>query len=167
MTFTITWTRRKTIISIVVAVVFCVIILKFALISDSEKIKQTLYNGKNAIEQENIHELMPCISRNYIDENGFNYIKIKYLFNWLFSQFDDIRIHIRKMDINIDREKNATATLHTWATAKGLDTIGYIVGDKKEPCRVIFTLVEEGDRFPDSAAEVQLHGKDFLRCHTG
>jgi len=138
--------RNKLILLVVVAAAACFVLFKYVLVSEEERIKRTLYAGKEAIEEESLGELMPHVSRYYRDEYGFNYLAVRRLFTWLFQEFDDIAIHVTKMDIEITEKGKASAHLLTWATATGTgrEETGYIVGSSKQPCKVTIALEKSG-----------------------
>lgn len=121
----------------ILAAICVFVVFKYFLISDEEKIKKVLYQGKEAIEKEDLEGVMSHVSRYYRDEYGFNYLGVRSLFHWVFEQFDDIAIHVEGIEVDVVEKKKGVATLRTWATARGPDKAGYMVGASQQPRQVL------------------------------
>jgi len=139
--------KRATNVVILLAAVGCFFLLKHILVSDEDRIKRVIYQGKEAIEKKDIEGVMEQVSRSYRDDYGLNKVAIMALFQRVFHQFDAINIRIEEMQITISENKQGRATILTWATAREQDKTGYIVGSAERPCQIIFTLAKEGGRW--------------------
>jgi len=154
---------RKRLILLVILAAICVFVLfKYILVSDEERIRKALYQGKAAIEKEDLQGVMAQVSRYYRDEYGFNYLGVRALFNWVFEEFDDIAIHVEGMEVEISEKGGGKATLRTWATARGRDKTGYIVGGSQQPCRVVITLKKDRGSWRVIKAQGVVPGEVFL-----
>jgi hypothetical protein len=134
-------------IVIILAAIGCFFLLKHILVSDEARIKRVIYNGKAAIEKEDIEGVMEQVSRTYRDDYGLNKVAIFALFKRVFSEFDDINIRIEEIEITINENKQGRATILTWATARTGDETGYIAGSSEKPWHVTFTLAKEGGKW--------------------
>ncbi len=140
-----TISRKGFIIVVILALAaICAFVLfRYILVSEEDRIRKVIYQGKEAIEQEDLEGVMTQISRYYRDEYGLNYLAVRGVFQRVFKEFDDINIRIEGMTIEIADNGEGTVDLITWATAQGPDKIRYIVGGSHEPCEVIITLDKE------------------------
>ena len=146
--------RKKAVITcVILAAIGCFFLLKHILITDEARIKRVIYQGKTAVEQEDIEGVMKQVSRAYQDDYGLNKFAIMALFQRVFKEFDAITIHVEEMRVEINEKKEGKATLLTWVTIQAQDETRYIVGSSQEPCRVTFTLVKEGGRWRVIKAE--------------
>jgi len=154
--------KKKFILLLFVVGIFSFILFKHILVSDEERIKRVLFDGKAAIEKEDLLGVMAHISYHYRDEYGLNYLGAKSLFNWLFQEFDNIAIHVERINVEVTAKKKGKATLHTWATARGRDRTGYIVGGAQRPCLVLITLEKERRSWRVIKAEGVVPGEILL-----
>jgi len=154
--------RRRLILLVIVAAASIFVLLKHILVSDEERIRKVLSEGKAAIEREDLQGVMTQVSHYYRDEYGLNYLGVRALFKWVFEEFDDIAIHVEGMEVEILENDKGKATLLTWATAKGRDKTGYIVGGAQQPCRVIITLEKERGKWRVIRATGVKPGEVFL-----
>ncbi len=139
--------KKAKAIIILLAAIGCFFLLKHLLITDEARIKRVIYNGKAAIEKEDIEGVMEQVSRTYQDDYGLNKVAIFALFKRVFSEFDDINIRIEEIEITIGENKQGRATILTWATARTGAKTGYIAGSSEKPWRVTFTLAKEGSKW--------------------
>lgn len=120
----------------VLAAVLAFLILRGLFVSEEDRIKKVLMDGKEAIEREDLKGVMDHISLFYRDDYGFTYLRIKGLLQRLFEEFDDIKIYVERMEVDVEEEGRATAWLLTWATARGKEGTGYIACSGQQPCQV-------------------------------
>jgi len=130
--------------------------------SDEERIRRTLYAGKEAIEREDLEGVMKHVSFRYRDGNGFTYLRVKAIFARIFEDFDEIKIHIRKMEVEIPKRRLGKAILLAWGTARGSDGVGYIVGSGQEPSKVVIFLEKGRGGWKVIRAEGVEPGEVFL-----
>ena len=124
----------------VLAAVLAFLVLRNLFVSEEDRIKRVLKEGKEAIEKEDLEGVMDHISLFYRDDYGFTYLRIKVLLQRLFEEFDDIKIYVERMEVEVGENGKATARLLTWATARGKGGTGYIACSGQEPCRVRIDL---------------------------
>jgi hypothetical protein len=135
--------KGKTVL-VIIAVVAAFILIKYLLVSDEARIKKVIYKGKAAIEQEDFERALTLVSRDYQDEYGLNKMAIAALLKRLYAQFDDIKIYVEWMEVEILEKGVGQAAILTWVTAQWGEDVGYIVGNAEIPRRVVFTLAKEG-----------------------
>jgi hypothetical protein len=145
--------RRGKTFFIILAAVACFILIKYLIVSDEARIRRVIYKGKAAIEREDFEGALKYVSRNYRDDYGLNKVAIAAILKRVFMEFDAIAIHVKGMEVEIIEEGLGQVTLFTWVTAEGGEGVGYIVGSKEEPSRVIFTLAKERGRWRIVRAE--------------
>jgi len=149
---------------LVAAVFFMGAFLAYKILSpsDEERIRRTLYAGKEAIEREDLEGVMKHVSFRYRDGNGFTYLRVKAILARIFENFDDIKIYIRKMEVEVPSKGLGKAVLLTWGTAKGSDGVGYIVGSVQEPSKVVIFLEKGRGGWKVIRAEGVEPGEVFL-----
>jgi hypothetical protein len=135
--------KGKTVL-IIMAAVAAFILIKYLLVSDETRIKKVIYKGKAAIEREDFEGALKHVSRDYQDDYGLNKMAIAALLKRLYAQFDDIKIYVEWIEVEILERGLGQAAILTWVTAKWGDDVGYIVGNAETPRRVVFTLAKEG-----------------------
>ena len=135
-------------ILIAVAAIACFFLVRHLLVSDEDRIKGVIYQGKAAIEREDFEEAIKHVSRDYTDEYGLNKMAIAAILKRVYAEFDDIAIEVADLEVTITEKETETkqgrAAFNTWVTFRTEEGIGYLVGSFEEPCRVIFTLAKEG-----------------------
>ncbi len=134
--------RKRIIVAVLLIGAF--FLWKALSVTEEERIRRTLMDGKRAIEREDLKGVMKHISMFYRDDYGFTYLRVRALFQRLFEEFDDIQIFVDRMEVELKNDDNATATLLTWATARGKEGKGYIACSGQEPCRVRIDLEKGG-----------------------
>lgn len=139
--------RKRFVFIAVLTAVAAFVLFRYVLVSDVERIKRTIYTGKEAIEQEDLEEAMAQVSRYYTDDYGLNYLAIRAIMTRILKEFDDIDIHVEKIEVEIVEKRVGRAELLTWVTARGSEGTRYIVGGSQEPCRVVFTLEKDKRRW--------------------
>jgi hypothetical protein len=153
--------KGKTIV-VILAAICCFILIKYLLVSDEARIRKVIYKGKAAIEQEDFEGALRHVSRDYHDDYGLNKLAIGALLKRIFTEFDDITIHVKGMDVEIRERGLGQATFLTWVTVKGEEGVGYIVGNAENPSRVVFTLAKEGRHWRVVKVEGVEPGEEFL-----
>ena len=139
--------RTQTII-IALAAIACFLLIRHLLVSDEDRIKGMIYQGKAAIEREDFEGALKHVSRDYKDAYGLNKMAIAAILKRLFAEFDDIAIQVEDLEVTItEREtgkKQGRVSFNTWVTFRTEEGIGYLVGSFEEPCQVRFTVAKEG-----------------------
>jgi ketosteroid isomerase-like protein len=138
--------NRKTVVifCVIAAAVGCYFLVRHFLITDEDRIRRVVYQGKAAIEQKDIEGVMEHVSRQYQDDYGLNKVAIMMIFQRVFHEFDAITIHVEELQIEIDEQKQGHVHLLTWATVRTQDKTAYLVGSSQEPCAMTLTLEKEG-----------------------
>lgn len=139
-------TKGKTVL-IIMAAVAVFILIQYLIVSDEERIKKVIHKGKAAVEQEDFEGALKHVSRDYQDDYGMNKMAVAAFLKRLYAQFDDIRIYVEWMEVEILEPCLGQAAILTWVTVKWGGETGYIVGDAKNPSRVVFTLAKEGKQW--------------------
>ena len=139
--------KAETILIALVAIT-CFFLVRHFLVSDEDRIKGVIYQGKAAIEREDFEEAIKHVSRDYQDEYGLNKMAIAAILKRLYAEFDDIAIQVEDLEVTITEKETGTkqgrASFNTWVTFRTEEGIGYLVGSFEEPCQVVFTLAKEG-----------------------
>lgn len=110
--------------------------------SPERAIRAVLREGEAAIEAKDMAAAMSHVSRQYLDENGLNYLALRRLLSWTFNRFKqlDVRLYDVTIDVNGDRA-TARTTLHVLAPEG--DASRYLIGASGLPELVTVTLVKE------------------------
>ena len=136
--------KGKTVV-VILAAICAFVLIKYIFTSDEARIKKVIYKGKAAIEQEDFEGALKHVSRDYHDDDyGLNKMAIAAILKRVYAEFDNIAIHMEQMDIEIIESGLGRASFLTWVTVKWGGETGYIVGNAKNPSRVVFTLAKEG-----------------------
>ena len=141
--------RAETILIALVAIT-CFFLVRHFLVSDEDRIKGVIYQGKAAIEREDFEGAIKHVSRDYQDAYGLNKMAIAAILKRLYADFDNIAIEVEDLEVTIlaiPEEKQGRAAFNTWVTFRTEEGIGYLVGSFEEPCRVVFTLAKEGGKW--------------------
>lgn len=138
--------RAKEILT-VIAAILCFLIIRELMVTDEQRIKRVIYDGKAAIEQEDLEGVMEQVSRSYKDDYGLTKVSIIPLFQRLFQQFDDIQIRIEEIQITVEEGSTGRVSLQAWGTVSLGDERGYLIGTPEAPCYVVFTLAKEGRKW--------------------
>jgi len=142
--------KAQTILIALVAIT-CFFLVRHLLVSDEDRIKGVIYQGKAAIEREDFEGALKHVSRDYRDEYGLNKMAIAAILKRLYAEFDNIAIEVEEMEVTITEKETETkhgrAAFDTWVTFRTEEGIGYLVGSFEEPGQVVFTLAKEGGRW--------------------
>jgi hypothetical protein len=109
--------------------------------SGTKAAENLLRKGCVAIQAKDIDRLMPLISLSYKDSLGMTYGALRGAFSWVFSQFSDITVDCRIMNISIAKDM-VTTDLLVWTRGHGMQgpALQDIVGtrDDFEPVSILF-----------------------------
>lgn len=140
--------KKAETILIALAAIICFFLVRHFLVSDEDRIKGVIYQGKAAIEREDFEEALKHVSRDYRDEYGLNKMAIAAILKRVYAEFDDIAIEVADLEVTITEKETETkqgrAAFNTWVTFRTEKGIGYLVGSFEQPCQVVFTLAKEG-----------------------
>ena len=132
----------KRIISSLFILIITPIILYLMYPTDETRIKKLLEEGRNAIEQEDLDQVMAKVSYNYQDEYGLTYLSMKEQMKKLFQQMNDIKVEYENLEIKV-HEQTASAEMDLRVIAQvGTDT-GYVFGDYPNPEHLMLILQKE------------------------
>ena len=132
----------KRVIILLFILILTPVILYFVWPSDEARIKKLLKEGINAVEQENLEQVMSKVSFNYRDDYGLTYLYIREYMKKIFQQLNEINVDCENLEIRV-REKTASAEMDVRVLAQvGTDT-GYVFGDYPNPKHLILTLQKD------------------------
>jgi hypothetical protein len=79
-----------------------------------EAVTRVLKRSRIAIESANVQSVMSCISLSYRDDLGFTYGALRGSFGYTFSEFKNIQIDFRLIDIKPGKD-TGVAEINVWA----------------------------------------------------
>lgn len=89
-----------------IALVIVVVFLAWYFWDSPERaIRALLNDGEAAVEAEDLTRTMSHVSRQYLDENGLNYLAVRRVVGLAFNRFTglDVRLHDVRIDVQGDR----------------------------------------------------------------
>jgi hypothetical protein len=100
---------------------------------DRKKAVETmLQKGHAAIEEKNLEKLIPLIWLYYRDDLGFSYASLHESFKYIFSQFNDIQVDYRILNITTGKD-TCIADLQVWVHGKWAEGMKDLVGKENDP----------------------------------
>ncbi len=122
--------------SIVGTIIFLfVVVVYFFFPTDENLIRKTIAAGERAVMSEDIDRLMECVSYNYQDEYGNNYLLLRKRLMDMFRRMDTIEVQKELRRISI-QEKRAEVELsvrvlaaRASASARNTAERKYVLGD--------------------------------------
>ena len=132
---------KKT-ITLLFIVVLAPVILYLLWPSDEARIKKLLKEGTEAVEQEDLENVMSKVSFNYRDDYGLTYLYIKEYMKKYFQQMSEINVEYENLRIEV-HEKTASAEMDVRVVAQIGTDKGYVFGDYPNPEHLTFTLQKE------------------------
>ena len=109
--------------------------------SSERTIRALLGDGEQAVETEDIARAMSHVSRQYLDENGLNYLAVRRVLGWAFNRFDGFDIRLRDVAINVeDGSAIARGVLQVLVVHEGDNA--YLIGDAGMPESVTISLLK-------------------------
>ena len=110
--------------------------------SSERAIRAVLREGEAAVEAKDLAAAMSQISRQYLDENGLNYLAVRRALGWAFNRFQriDVRIYDVSIDVNGDQ---ATARAALQVLTADRSESKYLVGAAGLPERATIILAKE------------------------
>jgi len=127
--------------------------------ADRKKAVETLLQkGRTAIETKNMEKLMPLIALFYRDDLGLSYASLRGSFEYVFSQFNDIKIDYRIAAVTVGKD-TSVADLFVYASGTWMGGTQDIAGKENEPLPVSILCIKEmfkwkviGSRWPRGKA---------------
>ncbi|MFZ6016977.1 MAG: hypothetical protein ACOYU0_05100 [Nitrospirota bacterium] len=129
-------------IALLLIIILAPIIIYLLWPSDEGRIKKLLKKGSNAVEREDLDDVMSRVSFNYRDDYGFTYLYIKEYMKKVFEQMSDIRVEYENLKIKVNKA-TATADMDVRIIATIGNDTGYVIGDVAKPIHLRFTLEKE------------------------
>lgn len=136
---------KKTIILLLLSILTPVI-LYLVWPSDEARIKKLLEEGIQAMEKEDLGDVMSRVSFNYRDDYRLTYLSIKERMKKIFQQMNDIKVEYENLQITV-REKTASAAMDLRVVAQVGTDAGYVFGDYPNPKRLMLTLEKEKNKW--------------------
>ena len=145
--------------AVIIGFIAVVALVWFFWDSPERAIRAVLAEGASAIEAKDLGAAMSQVSRQYLDENGLNYLAVRRVLGWAFNRFQqlEVRMYDVRIDINADRA-TATAMLKVVLTANGRERHS-LVGASGLPEPVTIILAKE----PLAWKVVSVNGIDISR----
>jgi hypothetical protein len=109
--------------------------------SSERTIRALLRDGEQAVETEDIARAMSHVSRQYLDENGLNYLAVRRVLGWAFNRFDGFDVRLRDVTIDVgDGSAIARGVLQVLVVQEGDNA--YLIGDAGMPESVTISLLK-------------------------
>lgn len=145
--------------AVIIGFIALVALVWFFWDSPERAIRAVLRQGESAVEAKDLTAAMSQVSRQYLDENGLNYLAVRRVLGWAFNRFQqlDVRMYDVSIDINGD-QATARAMLRVVLTASGRGS-HYLVGASGLPEPVTIILAKE----PLAWKVVSVNGIDMSR----
>jgi hypothetical protein len=98
-----------------------------------------LQKGRTAIEARNTDAIMPLVSLYYRDNIGLSYASLKGAFEYVFSQFNNLRVDYRIARFSAGKD-TSIADILVWASGSGVAGTTDLVGRETapEPVSILF-----------------------------
>ncbi len=126
--------------------------------SSERTIRALLRDGEQAVETEDIARAMSHVSRQYLDENGLNYLAVRRVLGWAFNRFDGFDIRLRDVAIDVgDGSAIARGVLQVLVVQERDNA--YLIGDAGMPESVTISLLKG----PQGWNVTSLNGIDVSR----
>lgn len=104
-------------------------------------IRALLRDGEQAVESEDMARAMAHVSRQYLDENGLNYLAVRRVLGFAFNRFEAIDVRLREVRIDIeDGSASARGMLQVLVAQQANNA--YLIGEPGLPDPVTITLVK-------------------------
>jgi len=129
---------------VVFVLLSAIFLINYLLYSDEDRIRGLIRQGKRAIEEEDLDRCMNGIALNYHSEEfGLNYLVVQRLLKEAFKAFEDIRIKIKGVQIEV-KDGESEVYLRVTATARPTEGTGR-EGFYEEP--LVLSLRKSGTRW--------------------
>ncbi|MBD3393186.1 MAG: hypothetical protein GF418_13745 [Chitinivibrionales bacterium] len=116
-------------------------IVRMIMPDDRVRIERTITRGRDAIEREDIDDLMKVVSLTYRGQSGLSYLTLRRMFERLFESSDRITAGCRFAGIDISGD-TADAVLDVWLSGM-VDGQRYrIIGSATAPERLTVILAK-------------------------
>jgi hypothetical protein len=137
--------NKKTFICLVL-LILSPLVIYFLWPSDEHRLKKLFREGAQAIEQEDIDDVMSKFSFHYRDEQGLSYLLVKEMMERVFTRMSGMKIEyeIKKMSI---QDASAFADLDFRVIEGYRQDRSYAAGDATEPARMKIFLEKERGRW--------------------
>ena len=146
--------RTRTKITLLSLVALAIGIACFYHADRKKAVETLLLKGRGAIETKNMDKLAPLISLYYRDNLGLSYAALRGSFEYVFSQFSDIKIDYRITGITEGKD-TTVADLFVYASGAWMGGTQDIVGKENDPVPVSILCKKEmfkwkviGSRWP-------------------
>ncbi len=77
--------------------------------NEKKQIEKTLFSLKKAVESKNLIKSLSYISKEYTDDNNFDFQTLAYIGQETFKNYTDISIEIDNLDISLDTQTKQKA----------------------------------------------------------
>ncbi len=134
--------KMKKLIAVITIVIALPVILYMVLPSDRKRIRNLIYEGREAAVRKDLDGVMSPVSYNYRDRYGFSYLYLKETFKSLFGRVDSFEIEISSLRIKVD-EKKAEARFNLTVRTITDGRESYLLGSEGFPDSVVLTLEKE------------------------
>ncbi len=128
-----------------ILIVACaILIIKFAFASEKKKILNVIYEGKAAIEAEDVAKCMSHVSLQYLDDYGLRYLIVQRILTEAFKTFDGFKVFLDNIEIEVDNNKEkAVASFDMRIVVTLQNQPGYLVGTNDGPAKVRMYFIKE------------------------
>lgn len=110
--------------------------------SPERAIRKLLTDGEVAVETEDVTRTMSHVSRQYLDENGLNYLAVRRVVGWAFNRFEGFDVRLRDVSIDVNGDSAiARGQLQVLVVEQGENA--YLIAEPGVPDLVTITLVKK------------------------
>lgn len=128
----------------VLIVVAAALIIKFVFASENKKILKVIYEGKAAVEAEDVPKCMTHVSLQYLDDYGLRYLVVQRILTEAFKTFDGFKVLLDNIEIEVDNNKEkAVASFDLRIIVTIQNQPGYLVGTNDGPAKVRMYFIKE------------------------
>ncbi len=132
----------KKAIIITVPILASLLLVYLFLPSDTKRIREIIYDGRDAIVRKDLERVMAHVSYNYRDRYGFTYLYIKENLKSLFQRTESFEIELDNLRVEVNDKKAEARFL---IKVKALETAGevFLLGSEDVYESVFMSLEKE------------------------
>ncbi len=134
--------RARTRHAVILGFVAVVALAWFFWDSPERAIRAVLREGEAAVEAKDVAAAMSLVSRQYLDENGLNYLAVRRALGWAFNRYSKLDVRLYDVTLGVDGD-HATARAMLQVLVVDHSESRYLIGSAGLPELVSVMLVKE------------------------
>jgi len=112
------------------------------ILTEKGKIKKVITDGVKGIIEKDLGRCMKAVSREYKDEQGYTYERIKETLKEAFAEFDNFKVELRNLKISTPKREGKAVCDIVAIGRRGGET-GFLVGSFNESFRITLHFRKE------------------------